>query len=258
MMTPRLQQLLNTLAQRYLPAPLRGAAGGPPDAHELALALARNGVLVLPVAPPAGQGSQVSAWVNEMVSLYGSFYRVLTDTLFPSLKTVQARYADDQQPPIIILEGHALPVIEAFANYVVPYVALNQGRGAVNMAEVTGILNFMLEDLEGLDVERALYRDMMEQGKQLMTRLLAMPLQQQSLTPFARQTFLQIAPPKAPAVPPPPPEAPAQRRPAPPPPPESPSGAPKPFASDIPIFFELRDKDGKQRPMPPVPPLPKS
>jgi hypothetical protein len=257
MTNPRLEQLLSTLAQRHLPAPLRRAADAPFDVQGHALALARNGVLVLPVAATAGQNSQMSAWVNEMVSLYGSFYRVLTDTLFPSLKAVQARYADDQQPPIIIMEGHALPVMEALANYVVPYVAMNQRRGAVNMAEVTGILNFVLEDLEGLDVERARYRDMMEQGKQLMMRLLAMPLQQQSLTSFARQTFLKIAPPDTPNLPPPPPEAPTQRRPAPPPPPESPAGAQKPFTSDIPIFFDLDDKDGKQRPMPPVPPLPK-
>lgn len=249
--TPRLSALLRSLMQRHA----NHAARSADDPTAAALELAINGVLVIPLRVPEAHRAQQHDLISELVSIYGSFYRLLTDALFPSLRAISANYADAEQPPIIVFEAAALPVTAAFANYVVPYCAMRRPNQPVSIPELQGIVYFMLEDMEGLDVEPAIQRDLTQRGVDYLTRLLALPIQQQSLTPFLRKKFVYLAPepPERPIAitPPPPPESP-RRAPAPPPPPESPRPPAPRFQSAIPIFFDLDDRT--DAPPPPVPP----
>ncbi|XWX04142.1 hypothetical protein VZO05_01040 [Aggregatilineales bacterium SYSU G02658] len=253
--SPRLSALLRSLAQRHAPH----VAHRSDDLTALALELAINGVLVIPLHVPQTHQAQQHDLVSELVSIYGSFYRLLTDALFPSLRAINANYADAEQPPVIVFEAAALPVTEAFANYVVPYCAMRRPNQPISVPELQGIVYFMLEDLEGLDVEPAIQRDLTQRGTDYLTRLLALPVQQQSLTPFLRKKFVYLAPPppESPiaSTPPPPPEAP-RPTPAPPPPPEAPRSPSPRFQSSIPIFFDLDQPS--DAPPPPVPPPPRS
>lgn len=256
-MTTRLNNLLTSLAHQYAPAVLQRAEAGEGRVRSLALLLARNGVLVLPLVVPPTQQPRQSELINELVSLYASFYRLLTDALFPSLKAVSANYADADNPPVLVIEGNALPVIAAFANYVVPFVAANWQQRSVNLAEVQGILNFMLDDLEGQGIAPQVQRDILKRGSDYVTQLLGLPLQQQALTPFARAAFLHLAP-EPPEVAtsaaltlPPPPETPR----AAPPPPEVPKPVPTtPFVSRIPIIFDAREPEDQSKSGAPVRP----
>jgi hypothetical protein len=251
---PRLAALLRSLMQRHA----SHAARSVDDPAAQALELAINGVLVIPLRVPEAHHAQQHDLISELVSIYGSFYRLLTDALFPSLRAISANYADAEQPPIIVFEAAALPVTEAFANYVVPYCAMRRPNQPVSVPELKGIVYFMLEDMEGLDVEPAIQRDLTQRGADYLTRLLALPVQQQSLTPFLRKKLVYLAPepPESPhaITPPPPPEAP-RRAPAPPPPPEAPRPPAPRFQSSIPIFFDLDERS--DAPPPPVPPPPR-
>ncbi len=253
--TPRLQAILRSLTQRHAPY---YAARSADDLTAQALELAINGVLVIPLHVPEAHRAQQHDLISALVSIYGSFYRLLTDALFPSLQAISANYADAEQPPIIVFEAAALPVTEAFANYVVPYCAMRRPNQPISIPELQGIVYFMLEDMEGLDVEPAIQRDLTQRGTDYLTRLLALPLQQQSLTPFLRKKFVYLAPepPERPIAitPPPPPESP-RRAPVPPPPPESPRPPDARFQSAIPIFFDLDTPT--DAPPPPVPPPPR-
>ena len=257
-MQSRLDTLLQTLAQKHAPSVLQRAPSDDTRRRYLAQELAKNGVLVLPLTISTAHQVRQNDLVNEIVSLYGSFYRLLTDTLFPSLKSISANYADTTSPPILVIEAHCLPVIECFANYIVPYIAANYQQRSLNVAELQGVLNFVLEDLEGMTVPQETYRDLLKRGADYLTKLVSLPVQQHSLTLFARQHFLQIAPEPpeiATTIAPPPPETPRLRADAPPPPPEKPKAPSTPFVSAIPIIFDMRDKDDRPKNLPPVLPL---
>lgn len=235
-----MEQILMQRARRHAPLLTQRP---PASVVQLATELATYGVLVIPTE------NGTTALVNEMVSLYGSFYRVLTEALFPSLTTIHAEYADENTISVIVIEAHCLPVIVGFSQFITPYIATHQ-RVPVNAAEVQGIIGFLLDELEAVDLPAAKHRQLQTQGVQYIGRMLQMPMRQRSLTEFASAYRQQIAPlpPEPPELPrshtPPPPETPK----APPPPPEAPKPN-KPFSSDIPIFFDA----DPNAPMPPVP-----
>jgi hypothetical protein len=239
--SPRLNALLRLLAQRHLPM----RTEMPEDTAQLARDLAIHGVLVLPLHIPETHSAQQQPLVSELVSIYGSFYRLLTDALFPSLRALDAYYADAEQPPIVVFEAAALPVTEAFANYVVPFCAARRPGQPISLPELKGIVYFMLEDMEGLDVEPSVQRDLVHRGADYLTRLLELPVQQQALAPFLRKKYVYLAPapPESPtASAPPPPESPRRPPPPPPTPPESPRPPTAPLRSAIPILYDRDER----------------
>jgi hypothetical protein len=201
-MSTSLDVILNSLAKHYNPASLHHAPQGKDRVPFLALHLAKHGVLVLVASVPTAYQQQSHEVINDWVTTYRHFYNVLTDALFPSLRALNIQNYQDN-PAIVVMEGKCAPVIEAFANVVVPYISANTHSGQVNFTELRGILNFILEDLEGLDLKSTLLQHVMVQGTAVLSHLLELPLKQYSLTSFSRTQYQII-----PQLPPAPPETP--------------------------------------------------
>jgi hypothetical protein len=209
MSNPRFDDILSQYAKKHAPIALQRAPQDDTRLIFLATALAKQGVLVLWTDVPATHRMQQAELINEWISTYGNFYRLLTEILFPSLIQINATYADKLYPPIVILEGDCSPIMEAFAHTIVPYIARHQ-RTPANVAEIQGVLNFMLEDVEGTDIATAVYRDILAQGTRYITHLMALPLEQKTLTFFSRPHFQQLgALPQDPSMLPPAPSVPA-------------------------------------------------
>ncbi len=239
----RLDAALNRLARQYAPqavptnTPTRSLA-------DLAATLAGHNLLVMIGTPPA---TDVEIAVNRWVQSYVNLYDLFTRRLFPSFTKVKAFYADAEQPPIVVVQGAATPVLIVLARYVAPYVAARQADAPSDL-ELFGLTDLLLEALEAGDLPRDEYRNLRDDGAAQLRRILASAVQQRPLAPPHSQlaaTFtlassdgfvLEAAEPKAP----PPTSL-----------PETPTESP--FGPSIPVFFDRRAR-GKRKP--PVPPLP--
>ncbi len=235
----RLDAALNRLTRQYAPQ----AAALPQSPADRAAALAGHNLLVMIGAPPA---ADVEAAVNRWVESYVNLYDLLTRRLFPSFTRIKAFYADAEQPPIVVVQGAATPVLVVLARYVTPYVAARQLDSPSDL-ELFGLTDLLLEALEAGDLPRDEYRNLRDDGAAQLRRILAAPVRQRALTaphPQLAATFASIPldgfmpDPAAPAAPTSLPETPTD----------------SPFGPSIPVFFERRAR-GKRPP--PVPKLPK-
>jgi len=289
-MDQRLEQLLLALAQQYAP-PLAQAWERKSDlATRLpawARALADYNILVIMGDFPASLqtlGQDVNGHIQAWVNGYGQFYHLLARALFPSYAHLSAHYTDDKWPVVIYMQGAATPVIQRMAGYVSPYIVQRQLDAIVYEAELLGVMDLILDELEAGSLPREAYKALRTEGIAILKQLLAAHMRQLSLTEFDRAIFTdsqRIIPlPERLLLPgddaPTTPEPPVHNMPrraddtetltatqhiAPPPtvPESAPATNPKPeaaksFGSSIPIFFS-RGKDDKKR-RPPVPPLP--
>lgn len=280
----RLESSLIACARRYAPrlAPVEWRQPGDYRASlpELAHQLAGHGVLVMVGDVPPSLATQAAIHHREWVENYKSLYTLLAGSLFPSFRNVQAFYIDQNgSPPIVGVQGDALPVIEMLAGYVAPYIATRQGiPGEV---ELIGLMDIVLEELEAGDLPRETYRAIRDNCAAIIRQILTGYVQQIPLTPALRPVFGEAAqstqpmPPQVPPrlettqvapstntqtiAPPPPPIQPPTVLPeedriqiAPPPSqlPEQPLFKP----DSVPVFFDAGKRAGKRPP--PVPPLP--
>lgn len=185
-MTARLERILTKLAKTHAPHLLNAAEV---DYRRLAHQLAGYHLLVITVQIPSivieSRDTHIQRWVNA----YARFYQLLTQALFPSYADLSARYADDQLPPVVVLEGEASPVIQVMSGYVVPYLASRQAQALTSEAELRGLMSIVLEELEAHDLPRERYDLLLTDGVGALRRLLALPLQHVSLTDFDRPVF---------------------------------------------------------------------
>lgn len=252
-MLKRLYDHLTALARRHAPH-LLSAQPMEQQIKPLASGLAREGFLVL-VGQPAGQEqSEMMANINAWVALYGRMYEILVEDIFPRHTRIQAQYLDHLTPPIIVLEGEADHVMRVIAGYIVPYVAVRQGERLISEAELDGVMQRVLADLEADDLKPAIYERVKRAAIQVLQDLLRANVKQIALTDFIKPIFTNLPPTELPSFEPPKPDAPPK-------PVSLPEAPPKKmetqemFASKIPIFFkkpEKRDEKGKS--LPPVPP----
>jgi hypothetical protein len=195
--------------------------------------------------PPA---DEVETAINRWVESYVNLYDLLTRRLFPSFTKIKAFYADAEQPPIVVVQGAATPVLVVLARYVTPYVAARQSDTPSDL-ELFGLTDLLLEALEAGDLPRDEYRNLRDDSAAQLRRILAQPVRQRALMPPHPQlaaTFATIVPegfipdPVEPATPQPPslPETPSE----------------SPFGPSIPVFFDRRSRGRRS---PPVPKLPK-
>jgi hypothetical protein len=233
-MTTRIENVLTRLAQRHAPALLRQAGDGAARLRALANGLSKEGVLVLMGEAAQQQNQHINAWI----ALYGDLYYLLAQALFPSFTKVDAVYADDQLPPMVVITGECVPVIRVMAGYIAPYVALRHGT-VPSEAELRGVMTYILEDLEAGDMARPAYEALAQKGMQSLRQLCQQPVRQIALTDFARPVFGDQTPPTT--IPDSPQVA------------ESSEGL---FTSEIPVFFR-RQQDDKPKRKPPLPDLPK-
>lgn len=299
-MDRRLEQLLLALAEQYAPQLAQSWDRKGDLATRLpvwARQLANYNILVIMGDFPASLqtlGQDVNAHIQDWVNSYGQLYHLLARALFPSYVHLSAHYTDDKWPVVIYMQGAATPVIQRIAGYVSPYIVQRQLDTTVYEAELIGLMDSILDELEAGSLPREAYKALRTEGIVILKQLLAAQIRQLALTEFDRaiftdsQRFIPIAPERLllPGDDKPtagtdfhtlPPESVGHSTPhradtetltatqhlTPPPtvpesaPAKSPNasaGQSKSFGSSIPILFS-RSKDEKKR-RPPLPPLP--
>lgn len=251
------------LARRYA-APLAFPGWEQPGDYvgrlpDLATALAEYNLLVL--AGDIDAEDQITGWVEGYVRLYDT----LCQALFPSYATIQAYYADDGQPPVVVLNGEAAPVLMMLAGYIAPFVVSRRGVN-VSDFELRGLIDLVLDDLEAHDLERGELRRLRDEAIDRLRQLLASPVRQLHLTAPVAALARSFDVGATPVDPMSPPEA-IPNVPVVPSPGVQPSAPPdmlpeedalaedesRPFSATIPIFYEQRPPPRRR---PPVPDLP--
>ena len=201
----RLESGLIACARRYAPrlAPpdWRQPGDYPRPLPELAHQLAGHGVLVMvgDVAPELA--AQAAIHYREWVDNYKSLYSILANSLFPTFKNVQAFYIDQNAaPPIVGVQGDAIPVIEMLAGYITPYVASRGGEPAE--VELVGLMDIVMEELEAGDLPRDAYRAIRDNSASMIRQILIGYVRQIPLTPALRPVFGESTEPMPPQAPP--------------------------------------------------------
>lgn len=204
----RVERILSKLAQRHAPH-LLASAGLPSDdavlrVQWLARKLAHYSVLPLvgELAPQTEHLKDIH--VEDWIQGYARLYHILAGGLFPSLKGLDAHYADEHLPVIVVLDGAAAPVISTMAGYVTPYLALRHPRGSVpmrgtgldaqNTSEITALMDTVLLDLEAGDLPRAAYAGLRDAGVQAIQHMLFSTVRTVSLTPFDQPVVASTPP----------------------------------------------------------------
>jgi|GEM_PF-6651641 len=257
-MNTRLNGILTTLAQQYAYHLLAQAPGDASRIPFLADGLADSGVLVIIADIPANNYERLMrAWVDD----YNRLYSTISSILFPSFTGANLGAADGMRPPVFVLQGESVAVIQMLAGYIVPYVAMRQQTTSISDAEIRGLMTYILEELAADDLEKREYDRLWRQCAQIIRQLITLPIRQYALTSMKRPLFQQnhIRPQQVPQQ---------RSRPVPPRPPETgklnqdrlKEDAPdrKPPKKDqnktqpMPIWFNIEDDIDDTKPRPPV------
>jgi hypothetical protein len=271
-MNQREERLLIAIAQQYAPAVLQQwNRGGTLEQRlaNLARELANYNILVIMADQPYSLQSlndDARLLTESWIKGYTRLYTRLCEDLFPSLRTHQVYYTDGVWPVMIYIVGAATPVIQQIAGYIAPYVVERQFALQISEAELIGVMDMMLDELEAASLPRERYKQLRADGVELLRQMIANPLNQLPLTDFDRPIFSdsqRIVPPTLP--PSSLPEPPRQLRQSetqqldptmpitpPEPPPDLPPDLPRTWW----IYSDRDDDDDDRRPRPPVPPLP--
>lgn len=189
-MKARMERILKKLAQRHRPYLLHNL---PADIDErlrlLADGLAKEGVLVIVGdVPPDNYEAQVSHWIGA----YGDLCLLMAKGIFPSLAKLEAVYADNNRPPIVVIDGQPAAVMEQLGRYVAPFLAMRQKDNRVTDAELRGLMQFMLDELEAQDLASAIYNHMWQEGIKILRYLLHLDVTHYAVTSTARPLMLQF------------------------------------------------------------------
>lgn len=261
-MNERLERALITIARRsapsLVPAGWQQAGDYARPLSELAGALAGHNVLVLIGDLPPELSHQAAVHFKDWADCYIRLYTRICETLFPSFTQVNAYYADQEWPPVVVIYGAATPLIVAMAEYVAPFIAARKDKSPSDV-ELRGLIDTILDELEAGDLPRDDYRRLLEEGVSVLKGLLASQVRQLPLTPPA--TAIAGAetatapvqpltlPPETPAPNTPPPSTLPEEVPA--------AAAAARFATgEVPMFFDSKPRTSRRRP--PVPDLPDS
>jgi len=195
-MLARLERILLKLAQQHAPHLVtpNWAGSVDPTLHiqEMARKLAAYNILVLvgdtSSIAPAEQDNAVRDWIKEV----GKFYNLLAHGLFPSISKISAYYADDNIPPVVVINGQATPVITSMAGFVNPYLAVRGPQRVISELELRGLMNIVLDELEAEDLPRAAYNQLQEGGANILKKLLESRVRHVSVTTFDRPILSDI------------------------------------------------------------------
>lgn len=257
MTTKRLDNTLTSLANQYVPDALMKA---PRDLDKrvpyLADSLVRVGILVMNADIPS---NNYQFLLRRWIYGYRNIYDVLASNLFTTLRRIDLGTVDNMTPPVVVLKGQAIPIINVLAGYVVPYVTFRQQTSILNEPEIRGIIAIMLEELDD-EITTQVSKVILQTCTQVIIELVTLPITQYSLTTMNKPLFQNKQGPPPPPI--------KQPRPAPDrnqPPnslPEDPASANGTHNINIssnnettqpmPIWFDEDEDSGYQ---PPVPPL---
>jgi hypothetical protein len=194
-MDRRLEQLLLALAQQYAPQLAKSWDRTGDFATRLPTwvrQLANYNILVIMGDFPYSLqtlGQDMNAYIQAWVNGYGEFYHLLARALFPSYAHLTAHYTDDKWPLVIYMQGAATPVIQKMAGFVAPYIVQRQMESIVYEAELVGLMDSILDELEAGSLPRDTYKALRAEGIILLKQMLAAHIRQLPLAEFDRAIF---------------------------------------------------------------------
>ena len=146
--------------------------------------------------------------------------------------------------------------MEQLGRYVAPFLAMRQDDKGVTEAELRGLMQFMLDELEAKGVPDEVYTYMWQEGIKILRYLLNLDMTHYAVTSAARPLMLQFQREQAQAIQvPQPPVRPDQHL-KPPPPPEMLPEEPPPveetdsadlFQSKVPLFPNTRRQGTEEK-----------
>jgi hypothetical protein len=194
-MDQRVEQILIMIAQQYAPMLLQTWERRGDYQYRLprlARGLANYGILVIMGDPPyllRGLGEDVRTHIQDWVNAYANFYVLLAQTLFPSYTQISAHYTDDKWPVVIFMRGNAAALVQRMAGYVAPFISYRQMDQVVSEAELAGLMNLILEELEANSLPAETYKKLRADGITQLRHLLGVQIRQLVLTDFDQPLF---------------------------------------------------------------------
>lgn len=193
----RLERILLKLAQQHAPHLVRPGWEQKPNAlKQLARALADERLLVIMGNVPAHLNGERDQHIQNWVNTYARFHNLLVQTLFPNYAALEARFADEYAPTVVVIEAQITPTIETMASYLVPFVASRQPYTRVPDQEVETLMEAILARHAANDLSRPIYDVMLRDGMKIVRRLLEIPVQQIALTDFDTRLFADVPKPR--------------------------------------------------------------
>lgn len=199
-MSKRLERVLYKLAQKHAPhlAPI-GWEQRPNYLKQTARLLAEYDLLILAANVPQHLNAKKDQLIQDWANAYAQFHNLLAQSLFPSYAALNASFADELQPPIIVFQANISPVVEAMAGYLVPYVASRQAFTRQPDEELNELMTVILQSLVADNLAQPIYNMLLQDGIANIRALLALPIQHIALTDFDRPLFKDV--PKPPTLP---------------------------------------------------------
>lgn len=193
-----LELILVSIARQYAPRLVPRDWQKPGDLkmppHILARQLANYHVLLI-MGDRGSQPSQnVPSVVQQCSDLYQTLYYLLSTYVYPTLplRIGGQYYSYSRSQLLIVLIGESRGVIETLAGHVSPYVVERQSARAIAPAELTALIEKVLQKLEASAKDPAAYRKVRDDGAQIIKQMLGMELRQLPLTAFDEPFFSEI------------------------------------------------------------------
>ncbi|MBC8170991.1 MAG: hypothetical protein H7X77_04950 [Anaerolineae bacterium] len=192
-MNQRLERILVKLAQRHAPMLLTpGWQGTTENLKLLARGLADFDFLVVMAKVPDRLMPERDAQIQNWANAYARFHNLMAHNLFPNYSALNASFADDALPPVIVFQAKVAPIVEVMAGYLVPYVASRQAFARVAETEIRELIDEMLAKLATTDLSEPVYHMLVKDGIASARRLIELPMQHIALTDFDRNLFPQL------------------------------------------------------------------
>ncbi len=189
-MTARIRRILEKLTTEHAPSITpNGWAALPGDSiskvQHVARELAKYDLMVIAGILPDDIAHLPDIHIPDWVRGYQQMYALLSKSLFPSMASFTATYADQRMPPVIVMHCKATPVACVMSGFINPYVSVRQHRPASQL-EMHGLMNVVLMELEAGDLPRATFDQLLGDGVKLLRQMLRSTVHHISLTTFDR------------------------------------------------------------------------
>jgi len=158
--------------------------------EQLANRLANEGVIVLVGDLHPNHRGQRNQHLQNWVNAYAELYYLLNVGLFETTDEPSAYVADNKYPLVVVFEAQTLVVMRVLSDLIIPYIALRQADGKASRAELRGMIEMMLEELEASNLPHESYTHIRDRGVILLDTLLKSEVRQVSLTNFSRQFLI--------------------------------------------------------------------
>ena len=198
-MTARVERILDKLTRRQAPHLVPNRWDQLPGSsiqkvQKIARRLADYDVVVIVGQLPDDLMPMKDLHIQDWVRSHHQFYNLLAKQLFPSYSGFKAYFADMRMPPVVVLEGEAVPVMNILAGYVTPYVSIRQAQGNATMLEIQALMDEILTELAADDLNYEDYVTLRQGGVNLIRQMLRATVQHISLTLLDKPILDQVEP----------------------------------------------------------------